>query len=83
MDKYGSYDAPDYDLYAIKTPTAIIHGVYDRLADPQDVEILRQMNLPYVIEDLEFPLGHASFAIAKDMTWFSNDVVNIINKYNN
>ena len=40
------------------------------------------MNLPYVVEDLEFPLGHASFAIAKDMTWFSKDVVDIVNKYN-
>jgi len=29
----------------------------------------------------EYPLGHLSFAIAKDMTWFSKDVVNLVGKY--
>jgi hypothetical protein len=29
----------------------------------------------------EYPLGHGSFSLAKDMSWFSGDVVDLINKY--
>ena len=29
-----------------------------------------------------FKLGHESFAAAKDMTWFSGDLMNMLNHYN-
>lgn len=81
--KYGQYEAPEYALDKIDMPIGIFYGKYDRLADPTDVNILKRMVEKNLVNFTEYPLGHLSFAIAKDMTWFSNDVVNLVAKYAN
>jgi hypothetical protein len=35
-----------------------------------------------VVFQQEYLLDHFSFAIAKDMTWFSIDAVNLLNEFN-
>lgn len=60
---------------------AVFSGSYDELADPIDVASLVSMLGSNVVFNQEYPLGHLSFALAKDMTWFTNDVVNVIGQY--
>jgi len=39
-ERYGTKTAPEYDLTKVNLPIALLNGIYDRLADPADVEIL-------------------------------------------
>mmetsp|Transcript_34159 Transcript_34159/g.24676 ORF Transcript_34159/g.24676 Transcript_34159/m.24676 type:complete len:119 (+) Transcript_34159:939-1295(+) len=83
-DHYGKKgDPPLYDLSAIKVPTALIAGSLDKLGDPRDVEWLNDTikDTAPVVFYHEYYLGHASFAIAKDMSWFEVDVVYLLNQY--
>jgi len=64
----------------MSVPTALVSGSYDKLADPTDVAWLNDQ-LSNVVFAQEYPLGHLSFSLAKDMTWFSQDVMGVINKY--
>jgi hypothetical protein len=58
-------------------------GSLDELGDPTDVEWLNSILAPQnsVIYYHTYYLGHMSFAIAKDMSWFSVDAVYLLNKY--
>lgn len=83
-DHYGKKgDPPLYDLSAMKVPTALIAGSLDKLGDPRDVEWLYDTikDTAPVVFYHEYYLGHASFAIAKDMSWFEVDVVYLLNQY--
>ena len=51
------------------------------MADPTDV-LWTLSQLKTVIFSHEYYLGHMSFAIAKDMSWFDVDVMAILNHYN-
>jgi hypothetical protein len=53
------------------------------LADPKDVAWTSEQLKKSIIFNHEYYLGHMSFAIAKDMSWFSVDVMAILNHYNN
>jgi len=81
-DHYGQKgDPPLYDLNAIKVPTALIGGQLDKLGDVQDVDWLYDTikDTAPVVFYHQYYLGHASFAIAKDMSWFEVDVVYLLN----
>ena len=62
-------------------PTALVVGTYDKLADTSDAAWLNEQIKSNVVFYEEYPLGHLSFVIAKDMSWFTNDVVNLIGQY--
>ena len=48
---------------------------------PTDVEwLINQLSEPPVFYK-QYPLGHMSFAIANDMSFFQVDTINLINKY--
>lgn len=81
MELYGAYTPPDYDLSKFDVPTALILGSLDKLSNPADDSILKRVIADKVVFSQSYPLGHASFGIAKDMSWFSGDVVDVINKY--
>lgn len=53
------------------------------MADPKDVAWTSQQLNKTIIFNHEYYLGHMSFAIAKDMSWFGVDVMAILNHYNN
>jgi hypothetical protein len=60
----------------------MIQGSSDKLSDTLDDEWLYQRISDHVVFRKIYPLGHASFGIAKDMSWFSGDVVDLIKQYN-
>ena len=79
MEKYGAFAPPEVPLNNYSLPTALIAGEYDRLADLLDIAWLKTRIDDHVIFYGEFPLGHLSYALAKDMTWFSDTVMGLIN----
>jgi hypothetical protein len=66
--------------YAV--PTALFSGSLDGLATPADVAWLKSQISEHVVFAQEYKLDHFSFVIAKDMSYFTRDVVNVIQQYN-
>ena len=60
----------------------MLGGEKDLLADPKDVEWTYQQLKDITVFYHQYYLGHMSFAIAKDMSWFDVDVMAILNHYN-
>lgn len=60
---------------------AVFSGSYDELADPTDVATLVEQLGSNVVYNKEWPLGHLSFSLAKDMSWFTGDAVDIIGQF--
>ena len=81
LKKYGQATPPDYPLQDFNLPTALVSGSYDELADPDDVAWLHDQISDHVVFAQQYPLGHLSFLIAKDMSYFTDDVVPLIGKY--
>lgn len=82
IDKYGYATPPDYDLGLLDFPLAVFSGSKDLLADPKDVAWTVAQMKKTIIFDHEYYLGHMSFAIAKDMSFFTVDTMAILNHYN-
>ena len=81
LQKYGAASPPQVPLENFNVPTALVVGTYDKLADPTDAAWLNEQIKDSVVFYEEYPLGHVSFVLAKDMSWFTNDVVNLMGKY--
>ena len=81
LHRYGSYEPPEVPLKDLNIPVAVFSGSYDKLADPTDVASLVEALGSNVVFNQEYPLGHLSFGLAKDMSWFSGDVVNVMNQF--
>jgi len=79
---YGQPTPPAYDLSLLDFPLAILGGQQDQMADPEDVEWTAGQLKNTTIFYHQYYLGHMSFAIAKDMSWFDVDVLAILNHYN-
>ena len=78
---YGSVEPPKIPLENFKVPVALIQGDTDRLADPTDVEWLNSQIESHVVFRKMYSLGHLSFTLAKDMSWFNEDVVDLMSQY--
>ena len=78
---YGSIEPPQVPLQNLSIPTALFQGSLDRLANPTDVEWLATQIPDALVFREMYPLGHLSFLIALDMSWFSVDVMNLVNQY--
>mmetsp|Transcript_35515 Transcript_35515/g.54332 ORF Transcript_35515/g.54332 Transcript_35515/m.54332 type:complete len:452 (+) Transcript_35515:19-1374(+) len=82
-EKYGQDTPPEYDLSLLDFPIAVFSGSKDLLADPKDVAwTVSQFQPDNVVFNHEYYLGHMSFGIAKDMSWFEVDLMAILNHYN-
>ena len=82
LEHYGQITPPDYDLSLIDFPIAMFAGEKDLVADPKDVEWTYQQLKKHTVFYHQYYLGHMSFAIAKDMSWFDVDAMAILNHYN-
>jgi len=81
LEIYNSEEPPEYDLKKIYDfPIALFSGKGDKLATPKDVAWLKEQLGSNVIIHNEINLGHSSFMMAKDMSWF-NDVIELIELY--
>jgi hypothetical protein len=79
--RYGTDTAPEINLQAIsKVPIAMFVGTSDELATVEDNRWAKPQ-LKTLVHYKEYPLGHLSFMVAKDMSYF-NDVLTLIKKYN-
>ena len=45
------------------------------------MDILRRQITGTTVFDQTYALGHMSFMIAKDMSWFSEDIVELVGNY--
>ena len=82
LEVYGTSSPPSYDMSLIDFPIAILAGEKDLLADPKDVEWTYEQLKHTTIFYYMYYLGHMSFAIAKDMSWFTVDTMALLNHYN-
>lgn len=78
---YGSLEPPIIPLGDLRVPVAMVQGSSDKLADELDVQWLYDQITDQVVYRQEYNLGHLSFSLAKDMTWFQEGVVGVINQY--
>ena len=46
-----------------------------------NVELAQKLNPDQLVWHKTYPLGHMSFAIAKDMDYFTGDVMDLVAKY--
>ena len=77
--RYGTDQPPDYDLSQVKMPIAVFSGELDLLADPTDVKWLRQQLSHTIVFSKEYPfLGHLSFVVAEDMSYYLDDMIPLI-----
>mmetsp|Transcript_15426 Transcript_15426/g.26089 ORF Transcript_15426/g.26089 Transcript_15426/m.26089 type:complete len:108 (+) Transcript_15426:1104-1427(+) len=63
----------------------MLYGAQDQLADSIDVAWTRDQidkDRKNVVFYKEYLLGHMSFLIARDMSFFTEDVVAVVNHYN-
>ena len=79
---YNSPEPKEYDIKSIKNfPIALFSGTEDRLADPEDVEWLRNELGENCVKSKAYEgMGHTAFIIAKDISWF-HDVIELIEMY--
>lgn len=82
MKKYNQTTPPDYDLSLLEFPLALFGGKNDVLADPRDVEWFYNQVKKSVVFYHQYYMGHSTFAIGKDMSFFTVDVMSILNHYN-
>ena len=79
--KYGTFEPPLVPIQDLSIPVGLFSGSYDELADPTDVANLAQQLGSNVVYNQQFPLGHLSFGLALDMSWFTEDAVDLIKAY--
>ena len=83
MRRYNQTEPPSYNLKAIEFPVALFIGQQDRLADEKDARWLASQISHTLVDTKLLPtFGHLTFAIARDMSYFTGDVLNLIKKYN-
>lgn len=62
-------------------PTALFAGKADKLADVEDAQWVRDTIGDAVVHYQEIEGGHISFMIGKDMSYFTNDVMGLLQQY--
>lgn len=76
MKIYGQPEPPLIEYQNIKDiPIVMIVGAVDQLVNYQDTRIVHEKMKDTVVFYKEYELGHLSFFVAKDMTYFTQDVM--------
>ena len=78
---YYQITPPEYDFSKIKDlPIILIGGENDKLSTREDIKwLVNELNENVIYAKIVENMGHLSFLIGKDFTWF-NDVLKIIMK---
>jgi len=81
MEKYGQKTPPVIDISNIKNSKTIqIIGTTDRLSTVEDNKWLTEQLGDNLIYSQSYPLGHMSFMLARDMTYF-HDVMRLFKEH--
>jgi poly(3-hydroxyalkanoate) synthetase len=79
MKIYGSEKPPEINLGNIKkVPVGMFVGEYDKMATPNDSRYIRAKIGEAVTFYNEYKLGHLAFMVGKNMSYFTQDVVEFI-----
>lgn len=65
-----------------KVPVALIVAHEDTVATPVDAQWTASQIGPMVVHFQEIAGGHVTYIIGKDMSYFSNDVMDLLATYN-
>lgn len=79
---YGSEEPPLVPFENFNVPTGLFSGSLDALASPVDVAWTKEQIGDNVVFAQEYLMDHFSFVMAKDMSYFTRDVVNLVQKFN-
>lgn len=79
---YGQKEAPLVPIENYNVPTVLLSGDLDGLSTPTDVAFLSEKLGDKVVFQQQYHADHFTFAIGKDMSFFSVDAVNQLHKYN-
>jgi len=82
MAMYGQEIPPDFPVDDIDMPIAIFNGNIDPIVLEADVNILIERLGDNVIYHKVIDGDHWTFSMAQDMTWFKEDLVNVLQTYN-
>ncbi|CDW83495.1 ab-hydrolase associated lipase region family protein [Stylonychia lemnae] len=81
LQKYGQAEPPVIEISNIqKVPVAMFVGTKDELANTIDNRWAKDQ-IKSIVHYKEYNLGHLSFFFAKDYSFFTEDVMGIIEKY--
>jgi hypothetical protein len=79
---YGQEDPLDIPVHKIsKVPIGMFVGQYDKMASLIDSREAHARMKQAVKFYKEYPLGHLAFLVAKDMSYFTEDVVSFIKEH--
>ena len=79
---YGTAEPPLVPLEQYDIPTAFFSGDIDHQSVPADVAWLAEQLGDNIVFNQQYHMDHFSFMLAKDMTFFSEDAVNLLKQYN-
>lgn len=80
---YGQRRPPQYNLGLLDFPIAIFSGDLDTLADPKDVKWTASQLQKNLVFNHEYHADHNTFMIGKDMSYFTREVMHLLNAANN
>ena len=69
------------DQAGTDVPVALFYGSLDALTEPSDIDWLHDQLALSVIHIEKLEAGHATFLLGKDMSWFGETVLDLINKH--
>jgi hypothetical protein len=79
---YGQKEPPAIDLRKVRdVPIALIAGSKDHLSTGEDTRWALYELSQQVVLYKEFNLGHLSYFLSKDMSYFRDDVMGVLSKY--
>jgi hypothetical protein len=82
MKRYNSTEPPEIIIENIKgIPIVIIGGTMDEIVNTIDLKLAVDKLKESVVYYQEYPLGHGSYQMAKNMSFFTQDVMEYILKY--
>ena len=79
---YGSTEAPLVPFENYTLPTALMSGALDHMAPPADVSWIADQLGDNIVFKKQYNNDHFTFALGKDMTFFSVDAVDLLKEYN-
>ena len=82
MKVYGTALPPLVPFEDYNIPTALLSGSLDHMATPTDVAWISEQLGDKVVFQKQYLMDHFTFALGKDMSFFSVDAVNLLNEYN-
>jgi hypothetical protein len=79
---YGQTKPPMIDLTKISgIPVALIAGTKDHLSTVEDTRWAKKQLEKVLVHYKEYELGHLSYFIARDMSYFTKDVIKLLKQY--